>query len=203
MTAAGVYALENCGQGTIVPAAVVERVDAVYAQRAEDLWATFMAAEAVRAAAEGRAQHALGHEHWDWPRKVDLTRNLLSLPTLALECAGEPQALMLLQTDGMFCKLPDVAGRPLVYVMFLQAAPWNLRTVTDTPRYRGAGTALLRVAVETSLDLGFEGRVGLHALTTSETFYARSGMSVLSPDPAKQNLRYCEMAAAAAAAFLR
>jgi hypothetical protein len=194
--------LKDLHSGCFVPATLLERIDVDYARRADDEWVVFVAAEAAKAVASGTAFARPEHDHWRWERKVSVTGHLLSYPTLALECDGHAQGLMLLKTDGVFGRLPEQAGHPLVSVEFLASAPWNLPTIVAQPRYRGVGTLLLRAAVATSLDLGFKGRIGLHALPQAEQFYSRSGMASLGPDEQKGGLTYFEMSVANAAAFM-
>ena len=196
-------AIEDRHAECIVPATLVERIDVAYARRTDDLWLTFLAAEIAKAQAAGAQLSPPEHVHWRWERKVAAVDRLLPYPTLAIEFEGDAQGLMMLKTDGEFAQLPVETGKALVYVVFLATAPWNLPAVVSRPRFRGVGTVLLRSAVETSLDLGFKGRLGLHSLPQSEQFYARLGMTPLGKDPKKQNLTYFEMTPAQATAFVR
>lgn len=196
-------ALEDRRASCVVPATLIDRIDVAYAKRVDDLWLTFLTAEMAEAEAAGTPLVLPEHAHWRWTRKVELTVHLLPYPTLAIECEGQPQGLMTLKTDGETARLPNEQGKPLVYVVFLASAPWNLPAVVARPRFRGAGTTLLRAAIETSLDLGFKGRIALHSLSKAETFYARSGMTALGKDPKKENLEYFEMTSVQAMAFIR
>lgn len=195
-------ALLDRHSGQIVPATLIERIDVAFARRTDDLWATFQAAEVARALASGTVLREPEHAHWRWEKKVSLVGHLLSYPTLAIEFEGDAQGLMLIKTDGEFAKLPAQVGRPIVYVVFLAAAPWNLADIVARPRFRGVGTMLLRAAVEVSEDLGFKGRMGLHALPQSELFYAQLGMTGMDHEPDKENLKYFEMTPEQATAFL-
>jgi hypothetical protein len=176
-----------------VDAQLVERVDTGMARRAEDAWKTFLATAKAAAFANGQPFPGIDHGHWNWERKVGVTERLLTFPTLGIECADQVQGLMLLQTDGYFGRLAVQHGSPLVYVMFLATAPWNLPDVTDRPRYRGVGTVLLAAAASISRELGFKGRLGLHSLPKSETWYNRIGMTCLGADSTKDDLQYFEM----------
>lgn len=196
-------ALEDQHAGQFVPAQLLERIDVAYARRTDDLWLTFYAAEIANAQASGHVLTPPQHAHWRWERKVAIVGHLLPYPTLAIEFEGEAQGLMLLETDSKFARLPGQIGKPLVYVVFLAAAPWNLPALVRRPRFRGVGTMLMRAAVEMSVELGFKGRVGLHSLLQSERFYECLGMTTLGHDPDKENLTYHEMTPEQAAAFLR
>ena len=92
-----------------------------------------------------------------------------------------------------FARLEIQLGKPIVYVDYVEVAPWN-RTVGGTvARYRGVGSALLVAAVALSFDEGFKGRIGLHSLPQSEGFYSHHGMVNLGPDEHYQGLHYFEM----------
>jgi hypothetical protein len=57
--------------------------------------------------------------------------------------------------------------------------------------------------VQLSIDEGFKGRIGLHSLPGARGFYEeKCGMTVIGPDPQKQNLIYYEFNSEQANAFL-
>src|SRR5207248_11499555 len=92
-------------------------------------------------------------------------------------------------------------NKPLVYVNYLSAAPWNDRLYAAEPEYRLAGSLLLAQAAQLSMNLGYGGRLGLHALGQSEGFYRRCGMIDYAIDE-NQNLRYFEFSEEEAKQFL-
>src|SRR5437773_8751001 len=78
-------------------------------------------------------------------------------------------------------------------VDYLESAPWNLRCSSILPRLMGVGTVLIAEAVRLSLELGLEGRVGLHSLPQAEAFYKiRCGMTEFGADPGYFDLTYFE-----------
>ncbi len=97
---------------------------------------------------------------------------------------------------------PSQAGKPLVYLDYVEVAPWNRPEFGRPPRLRGVGSALITAAVALSEDEGFKGRIGLHSLPQADAFYSKIGMTDLGQDAAYQNLRYFEMTAERARAFL-
>src|SRR5271156_3290416 len=97
---------------------------------------------------------------------------------------------------------PSQAGKPLVYLDYLEVAPWNRPDFGPVPRLRGVGSALITAAVALSDEEGFKGRLGLHSLPQADAFYRKIGMTDLGPDPAYQNLRYFEMTVEQARTFL-
>jgi hypothetical protein len=141
--------------------------------------------------------------HWNWARK-SLTFDETRHAVFSIETADEVQGLMWLWVRDYTARLAPDAGLPLVYVDYLEAAPWNAREYVATPRLKGIGTRLLEAAVLRSQYETFGGRVGLHALPQSEAFYAGAcGMCSLGPDPTYHDLRYFEFTADAAAAFVK
>ena len=78
--------------------------------------------------------------HWDSRKKTELLGGLLAFPSFAVECAGETQGLMIVNTTD-FCRLECQRGKPVVYVEFLETAPWNRQTLTSRPRYKRVGPA--------------------------------------------------------------
>jgi hypothetical protein len=194
--------LRRNATGEIVEGTLHERVDGTYARRVDDAWLTFLAAAEASAKAQGQPFVALEHAHWEWEAKVAESARLLSCPTLAIECDGEPQGLMLVKTDGHFAALPSEKGKPLLYVTYLASAPWNLARVVGSPRFSGVGTVRMAAAVQMSIEAEFKGRLGLHSLPQSESFYECHGLVSLGVDPRKENLKYYELCPDAAANIL-
>jgi hypothetical protein len=142
------------------------------------------------------------HSHWDWALKT----GRLAIPRshiVGVECRGAVEGMALIFERGYHARLPPDGGGPLVYVDFIEAAPWNLRSFPTGQRYAGVGLALMRFAVEKSIELGFGGRVGLHSLPQSERFYAVScGMLGGEVDFGYYGLRYYEFTQTLGTAFL-
>lgn len=79
---------------------------------------------------------------------------------------------MLVNTTNQVARQGSDRGKPLVYVDYLESAPWNLKDFTpEPPRYGAVGVRLIEAAVRFSQAEGFAGRVGLHSLPQSESFY--------------------------------
>jgi len=138
--------------------------------------------------------------HWDWAKKIARVEGLLAFRGLCVVAHGETQGLA--QVDlTKACREPSQRGRPLVYLDYLEVAPWNRPELGRMPRLRGVGSALLTGAVALSHEEGFKGRLGLHSLPQADNFYRRIGMTDLGPDSTYQNLRYFEMTVEQARAF--
>lgn len=143
--------------------------------------------------------------HWDWSQKASLLGRL-EATGFGVELAGAWQGVMLTRTASYTARLAVDKGKPLVYIDFLEAAPWNwkLPDIERHGRFRGVGPLLFRVAVEQSLEEGFHGRVGLHSLPQSDGFYREAmKMTAVGRDENKQNLMYFELSRERAEQFMK
>lgn len=144
------------------------------------------------------------HGHWDWRNKTTNCSGQLSYQSFAIECAGMTQGLMIVNTIKR-CRISSQVNKHLVYVEYVEAAPWNRNSSPTRPQFKGVGTVLIAAAIQLSIDEGNQGRIGLHSLPQADTFYGnRCGMTDLGPDASypKFPLRYFEMTEAQAASFL-
>ena len=154
------------------------------------------------------ASYDLQDAHWEWGRKIGQRHSYLQ--TFAVSCDGQTQGLMRVSLDQLDprtkARAPEHQGCGLVYVDLIATAPWNRPRLVGTPRYRGVGRVLLSAAVSLSIEEEYCGRVGLHALPQSETWYRdKCGMTDLGTDAAyypNYPLRYFEMTEAQARAFV-
>ncbi|MCH8043498.1 MAG: GNAT family N-acetyltransferase [Planctomycetes bacterium] len=147
----------------------------------------------------------LEHEHWDWRKKVVAISGQLGYQSFAVECGGETQGLMVINTIKRG-RLPQQAGQHLVYVEYVQAAPWNRPGISGRASYRGVGTVLIAAAIQQSVDEGYRGRIGLHSLPQADAFYRDAcGMTDLGSDSSYSRvpLRYFEMSEDQAGVFLK
>jgi hypothetical protein len=143
--------------------------------------------------------------HWNWRNKANALQGMLGNPGFSIVCGGVTQGMMIVDTALKRCRIDSQKGKDLVYVEFLENAPWNRRELLfDPPRYRGIGTILLGAAIELSKNEGFRGRVGLHSLPQANGFYAnKCGMMDLGTDAAYHGLRYFETTPEQAEAFIQ
>jgi hypothetical protein len=154
--------------------------------------------EAVQALSKNPNQATLipRHYHWDWTRK-ETELKMLAVKFYGISCQGRLQGIMKVETVARSCRLPEQQGKPLVYIDYIEAAPWNIRQLMEPLRkpqqYRGVGSRLFEAAVLQSMEEDFKGRLGLHSLPGSEGFYVKEcGMTPVGRDPHKQNLLWCE-----------
>lgn len=122
---------------------------------------------------------------------------------------------MKLETVGPFCsgRLPEQAGKSLVYVDYVEVAPWNLKALMlalgEKPLYNAIGSRLIEAAVLKSKE-DCKGRIGLHSLPITESFYRNTcrfyrntcRMTPVGRDSAKQNLLWFEYTPEQAENFL-
>lgn len=141
--------------------------------------------------------------HWDWPNKLKRIEGKLSNQSFSVVCNGGTQAMMIADLTRR-AQIGSQKNMHLVYVDYLEVAPWNRSELLGTPpRYSGAGSILIRAAIELSKMEGFQGRIGLHSLPQSNAFYANKiGMTDLGVDKSYDNLRYFEMTPEQADEFL-
>jgi hypothetical protein len=150
-----------------------------------------------------RRRHWPQSRHWDWRCKTEALQGMLAYPGFSIVCAGVTQGMMFVDIATKRCRLQSQVGHNLVYVLFVENAPWNRKELFDPPRYRGVGTVLIRAAIELSKQEEFRGRIGLHSLPQANSFYANTcGMTDMGLDYDYQGLRYFEMTPEQAEAFI-
>lgn len=81
------------------------------------------------------ASQATEHGHWDWRKKVSYYSAQLSYQSFAIECSGMTQGLMIVNTMKRG-RIQLQANKHLVYIEYLEAAPWNRGS---TPTHKGIG----------------------------------------------------------------
>ncbi|MBD2457725.1 GNAT family N-acetyltransferase [Nostoc sp. FACHB-87] len=135
--------------------------------------------------------HGQEDKFWDWEFKLQFVISRQpNREGYAIEYDSETQGLMLMEAKLHGSRLTP--GKRLVYVDGIASAPWNREAIQRPPKYKGVGTALLSFARKRSLELGYEGRVGLHSLPGVEKFYDRQGMIDLGEDEDYDDLVYFE-----------
>jgi hypothetical protein len=191
--------------GTLVEATLVDGVEPSDLIVVERAW-TIVRARLVgrlRGAAVPRNQWPESW-HWNWERKAPELAQLAA-SGFGILCDEDWQGLMLTKTAPYVARIEGDRGKPLVYVDYLEVAPWNwqIPALGVEGRYKGVGSILFREAVKLSLEEGFHGRIGLHALPQAEAFYdGACGMIALGRDPRKQDLVYFEFSREQARKFL-
>ena len=165
--------------------------------------------ELLRRRRESLKLRAAGHQiavvedaHWDWSKKMLREhRAPLGFRSCALEVENETEGLMQVELATHRCRANKNLN--LAYVDYMSIAPWNRPWPGQQPRFRGIGPILLREAVRASLDEGFRGRIGLHALPGAVTWYRdKLKMKSFGADADYQNLHYFEFTEEQAKQFM-
>ena len=134
--------------------------------------------------------------HWSWAYKAAVQCDFDSLNS------GQSRLIGVYASAAWQCLLMgtrvdnDQSSKPLVYVDFIESAPWNwpISSIGQIGRFRGAGLHLMETAVAWSIELGYNGRLGLHALPQADGFYSRRCyMQNFGPDLDYQGLCYFEL----------
>lgn len=189
--------------GKSVQAELIETISEADLRSVEGEWKPVIEGKirALVAKGQGSANWPEGW-HWKWRDKVSAISGLLAFHTFALRYEGKLQGLMQLNTARGRCRVPEQAGKDLVYIDYIETAPWNRKAIVDIARFGGVGTIMIRAAIEVSRDHGLHGRIGLHSLPSAETFYADAcKMTDLGLDGTYEGLRYFEMTSLQADAF--
>ncbi len=88
----------------------------------------------------------------------------------------------------------DSIWKPMLEALDGEDAFWDWarkkRLALTDDRYEGVGSALLSFARQRSLDLGYGGRLGLHALPGTESFYESRNMLNLGYDPDQEMIYF-------------
>ena len=127
----------------LVSAVVIRDLPAPCLEKIEKVWmpAREQAARIFHQAGEGGE-----HGHWDWRNKVwsaESGRHRL----MSVECRDDAQGLMAVLSSPRSAVI-KTARSPVLYVDFLETAPWNLKGLPTRPRFLGVGTILIAEAVK-------------------------------------------------------
>lgn len=168
--------------GQVVDAILTEVTDK-HLEEANTLWEPLL------------AESGQDDEYWNWVSKSRRAKLLPGDELYAIECEGVTQGLMMLDVLKKRCQIEFQLQRRLVYINALATAPWNRPVITNPPTYKGVGGNLVDFAIIRSRELGYQGRIGLHALSGAIGFYRklRIGLLDCGPDPEEpDNLVYFE-----------
>lgn len=119
-------------------------------------------------------------EYWNWVGKSRRSKLLPGDELYAIECEGITQGLMMLDVLKKRCQIESQLRRRLVYISALATAPWNRPLITNPPTYKGVGGNLVDFAIARSHELGYQGRIGLHALPGALGFYRKLRVGLLN-----------------------
>jgi Acetyltransferase (GNAT) domain len=112
---------------------------------------------------------------WHWQEHIERAETEPDALCLCVDGPNGIEALLSLRLFPNSSRLQ--AGCDTVYIEYVGVAPWNQAPPIGETRVKGLGRALIRIALALSMELGKEGRVGLHAKPDVEGFYQRLGFS--------------------------
>jgi hypothetical protein len=199
--------VRECSSQALVAARFHEDVSAEKLAQAESQWKPHRIAAIERLVSKGmtlrEAHTRIQHAHWNWVAKAQgLRERTLDMRSFGIEISGEWQGLMIVELAAHGAELGADRGKPLVYIEFLESAPWNLRETCDSPRFGLIGVRLVEAAVRLSIAEGFHGRVGLHALPQAEPFYEKRCLMKHVEGAVKHGMKLYEMTREDAVKFL-
>ncbi len=164
------------GDGAVVDGKLYEGLRPVDLTLVERQWTPWRQDITRRLIEQGVDQRAWPQSlHWDWFAKLRYLQ-LLAVEVFAIDVEREWQAVVMIENTAHRCQLPSQSGKHLVYVDYVETAPWNwpIPQLGLSRRYKGLGNLLMRRVVRRSFELGFKGRVGLNALPQAADFYSSS-----------------------------
>ncbi len=201
--------LVDLSKKTTVEAVMFDDVSLEHFIESQQKWRPLVIEAARRMRDAGKpTEQQPRHWHWNWERKEQQLGDF-GLSFYGIECEGELQGLMKVDLAKYAARLPTQARMELAYIDYLEAAPWNVGEIANAlgqkPRFATVGLNFFAAAVGLSLDVGYEGRVGLHSLPNpiTERFYEKTcKMIPVLKDPQMQDLQYFETTPTQAQLFL-
>jgi hypothetical protein len=141
--------------GHFVDAELFDEVTEEHLLLAEDQWRPMIREARRKLPPELRPRNA----HWDWTSK-DRELALLANTFYAIQLADKIEGLMKVETVGHVCRLPEQTRKELVYIDYVETAPWNIKVLMNAlgeqPKYALVGTRLIEAAVRQSFEEGFK-----------------------------------------------
>jgi hypothetical protein len=135
------------------------------------------------------------HLYWSWNRKKDdFTYRLI-----AVMCEGRCEGLL---AANRTLRRSRTQQCDILYVAYVESAPWNHPHFPGGAEFRGVGTNLMMGAILVSQQLQAAGAIGLHSLNSSRAAYLHWGMTNFGRDPQCEDLTYFEFSSEHAIEFL-
>jgi hypothetical protein len=201
----GVFPLKNCHTGEYEDAELYSPIAQKHIEDFENQWRPLMNERIANISkSESTASANVQDAHWKWREKTNDRNARIDFESFSVECNGVTQGLMFVNS-ATFSKAPSQLNQFMIYIDLVSTAPWNRPGFTKDRLYKGVGPLLLGTAISYSIEQGFNGRIGLHSLPQSESWYRdECGMTDLGIDYSyPQKLRYFEMTAVQAQTYIR
>jgi len=174
--------IKDVEKNTPVEAELFDGIDKNHLQNYRDKWGPLIQEYCDRLIKDGYDKNSSiwpQSWHWDWTAKMNEVEGLLGTACYCISYGGETQGMMRIDLTKTG-RLPEQKNMPLLYIDYLEVAPWNWdEYYANKARYRGVGPALINAAINRSIEEGFQGRIGLHSLPQAIDFYQRCGFTNL------------------------
>lgn len=121
--------------------------------------------------ARGRHPELGADAEWDWAKEIRDGATVDGRLAVALRRGTALEGLMSLSFLPGQTRLDPDKGRDLLYIEYVGVAPANQRAPVGDRKIKGIGKFLVRIAATLSVDLGLDGRVGLHSKDNATDFY--------------------------------
>ena len=109
---------------------------------------------------------------------------MLASSSFSIVCNDLTQGMMIVDTVSKRSRINIQRNQHLVYVEYVQNAPWNRGELFDQPRYRGVGSILIRAAISLSKELEFHGRIEfIHCRRLMNSMLIHAACRTLEPIP--------------------
>jgi hypothetical protein len=129
-----------------------------------------------------------------WPWNGHVRRSLSEQDSLVLVLEREHQLEGMISMRIARAESKLAPGADLLYVEYVGVAPINQSDPVGTRRIAGIGTFLVLTSLQLAMDVGCDGRVGLHSKPDVEDFYRKRGFEDLGHDETDDGLwLYFEM----------
>ena len=198
----GTRDIYNRATKTFEPSDIFRGLDQKNLTDYETLWKPLLRARRAEFSSAASAAAANTQDaHWNWVEKAVAAEHSMAYETFAIEATGTTQGLMLVNLTKQ-ARLESQRGLELVYIELVASAPWNRPRFVDNPKYKGIGRHLVATAVSLSVELGFKGRIGLHSLPQSESWYRDEAKFATDGYDESKSMHYFELTEELAQAFL-
>ena len=191
----GAFQLKNCHKGEYEDVELYTPIGEQNIKDYESKWLPLIEKRNANLSKDEDAESVnIEDAHWKWREKTFDRTDRMDFKSFCVECDGDTQGMMFVRNIA-FAREPSQSNQHLIYIDMISSAPWNRPRFTKNRLYEGVGPLLLGSAISYSIEEGFGGRIGLHSLPQSESWYRdECGMTDLGIDLAyPQYLRYFEM----------
>jgi hypothetical protein len=141
----------DCATKELVDAELFDEVTIDHFLETQREWRPLVVEAAKRLVKSGAPRESIPrHFHWDWSTKESDLR-VLAFAFFGVSCWDKLQGLMKLEVAGRSGRIASQKRKPLVYVDYLETAPWNIKPLMEalgkSPQFAAIGTRLVEAAV--------------------------------------------------------